>query len=1191
MNSSLIIPLREAFNAEVAGGKAANLAKMMQAGLPVPNGFVVTIDAYKLSNNGTISEQLAEEIHTAYHTLNATLVAARSSANMEDMIGSSMAGQYETCLNLSSYKELIAGIKTCWQSIQSDRAQAYLKEHNIAKDEVAMAVVVQELVPAEVAGVLFTADPRNGCRDSMHIEAAWGLGESIVSGEVQPDSITIHNKGKKIDYKTAPKTLMLAPGEKNFRPVDPTEQKKACLNFQQIVRLHKFGTTAEQYFKEPQDIEWAIQDDQIYILQSRPITTLLETDAYNNILTETKANLAELLKEGQGPWVRHNIGETLQHPTPLTWEQISYFMSGEGGYGKMYKAVGFSPSQKVEKQTFLKKISGDIYMDCSLMSEMFAESYPFRYDVDNLRENPDSAQLPPTISTGNYKQQADTQKQAKSVAGTLTKLAQHLDKDFYQQFIPELEQWCQDQHSMELENLSDGDLIKTWHKQSRTVMHDFSCSAFMPSMIEVMAMDHLKNFLTEHSWDEKPDTMLLRLSVSQKADCTLKSNIELSELRNNSAGLEAWVAEHGHRAPGEFDLSVPRWSERPEDVLQLAQQMTGNLEDLHEQRKKDSEACIEIMRQTLSPQLFETFQSHVDLMQRYCRFREDGKYYFMKAYAILRLTALEFGKRLGIRDDIFFLKSDEIATALKTKFIPLDKISARKIQHSVEKRLHPPHVIDESDIAQLGQTTAKTHETDHKIDVHSLSSGTCTGSVAIVHSPDSENDLKEGSILVCTSTDPSWTPLFAKASGLILERGGSLSHGAVVAREMGLPAVVIDGATTIFKDAEKVTINANTGHIFRGEVKEITDPKEETEIPYGKLPPPISSKEKSINKLALFIAIIWGAFLGIVYLLPPHILHDPIMSLIDKLLWPLVRNFGMISAVALIGALFAFIPILLQKICTDNRRLLEAKKRSAKLQKEAKKSPPESPRHKILKHHSAPMTMRLLKAAMVPLAFILGPMMMIFMWFPERVDPLSWQAKPGRMISIVAEIDGEIDDEITLNVPSPLSISGAQSQSKTIPNIRQELEELRAEWHRPSNMESLPWEVQSAGDYARQTMNASLNTYLNQEMPPQKLSWLISIPVTAYGAFPTTIKLGSKKAAQFNVVLGNAEPIPIGSIQPSNQGIKSIKVNYPRPLSQNKFCTPLASIGGPSWDIGWLGVYLLSYLPLMFVFKALLKVP
>lgn len=1191
-SASLVIPLSQATDIELAGGKAVNLAQMLNAGLPVPNGFVVTTAAYRSFGEALeLPTSLTQAIRVAYKAMGEPLVAARSSATAEDRPDASMAGQYDTYLNLSHAEDLIEAVRKCWASVKGDRIASYLQEHDIPVAQVAMAVVVQELVHADCAGVLFTCHPRTGALDEMLIEGSWGLGEALVSGDVQPDVIRVgYGACEVLEYQVSDKQQQLCPGGAGMESVPEALRKKACLDYAQIQQLWRIGLRAVKHFQGPQDMEWAFCDKILYVLQARPITTLEEVQAYHEVIANTKAQLEERVQQGQGPWVRHNLSETLPHPTELTWSVVSQFMSGAGGFGLMHKEVGFDPSDLAKEKGFLERIAGQIYMDCSRLPDMFCEDYPFAYDVDLLRTNPDAAQQPPTVAKGSFSQLAAAGKLGVKVTGKLHALARDLDTRFDGDFVTSLMAWCQAQDDIEKTDLDNEALFELWESQQKKVMDEFGKMAFLPSMVEALATAELRAFLDEHVWDEDPDELAHCLGVSPEADLTLCANAELAQVADGTRTLETWLADHGHRGPGEFDLASPRWSELPAELKRMAEPLKGNqsIGALHQERIDEAKHCLERLKQTMSRSLHSVLVQHVDLLQRYCRFRENGKYYLIKAYAVLRQTALEIGRRLAIDDAVFFLRPNEISEALCTGFVPEDRIIQRRRIHAAENRVKLPHVIEASDIATLGSPPQRSDCLQWQ--GFAISCGVDSGPARIVFSPESATDLGQDYILICPSTDPSWTPLFVNAAGLILERGGSLSHGAIVARELGLPAVVLEDATDIFTEGEVLTVDGGAGRISReGEQACHVVTEDDVTLERAMCPPMVSQQERSSGKWGLMAAIFWGVFLGAVYGLPAALLKDPLFALLDNLLWPLIPRVGMAWTVALIGSVFAIVPILIQRVATDNGRLYTAKKRSNVLQKLANKLPKDSARRLAMEQAAKPVSMRLLKASMTALAFILGPMMMVFFWFPERVDPAVWNAEPGQSVYVVAELSGDLGVPVTLTCPNDLMIVGPATQ--TLPPIRETLNELRDEWQAGSDVSQYPWEIQAAADHTRELLMTSLNQYLSQDIPAQKLTWTIQVPEEAAGHFPIDVTIGQEKQYSLTLAFGHESPPAPTRVEPGNPNINSLEIVYPRALTKRVFCTPFEAMGGPGWDVGWLGVYIAAYLGLMILAKFVFRVP
>ncbi len=441
------LELAECRDTALVGGKAANLGRLVRAGFPVPEGFVVTTRAWEAhglvgwawapnriiprlgtplahadNSDGTGQEQhglkpilqaesassaesmpslVAEEIRSAYRTLGSPVVAVRSSATAEDMAGASMAGQYETFLNVQGEQALLDAIQSCWASLAAPRVQTYLREHGIDASRVAMAVIVQRQVSADEAGVLFTTNPHDARSREMLLEASWGLGETVVSGRVQPDVLRLErDTGRVLEAVIADKQVYLAAGAKGECAVEETRRRQPCLRGRDVYRLWQMARRVAEHFGCPQDIEWAIRGDEPYLLQSRPITTLAEAAACEEVLHAVQCHLRQQAAAGRGPWVLHNLAETLPHPTPLTWSIMKRFMSGSGGFGAMYRQAGFEPAPVVEREGFLDCIAGRIYMDVTRAPEMLFQDFPFAYDLEELKRNPDAAQPPPTRPCG-----------------------------------------------------------------------------------------------------------------------------------------------------------------------------------------------------------------------------------------------------------------------------------------------------------------------------------------------------------------------------------------------------------------------------------------------------------------------------------------------------------------------------------------------------------------------------------------------------------------------------------------------------------------------------------------------------------------------------------------------------------------------------------------------------------------------
>ena len=231
------------------------------------------------------------------------------------------------------------------------------------------------------------------------------------------------------------------------------------------------------------------------------------------------------------------------------------------------------------------------------------------------------------------------------------------------------------------------------------------------------------------------------------------------------------------------------------------------------------------------------------------------------------------------------------------------------------------------------------------------------------------------------------------------------------------------------------------------------------------------------------------------------------------------------------------------------------------------------------------------KASMVGLAWVLGPMMLVFFWMPGRMDPAAWNADPGGLVTVAAEVDGDYLEPVTCTVWAPLALEDTTPSTQTLPPIRATLEELRREWQGVTDLSNYPWQLQTAGEQAQEILLTSLNRYLASHIPPQRLTWMIRVPPEADGHYPVILRLSEQSSREITLAFGNRKPPTPDLLNSDGNPILRIEAVYPRPLQQRRFWTPLEAMGGPAWDLGWLGVYILAYLPVMVILKKRLHVP
>jgi len=1209
-------PLSDCRDTSLVGGKAANLGRLIRAGFPVPNGFVVTTQAYRHAQSqsptddlsGVFPIALADEICQAYRAMGGGRVAVRSSATAEDSAAASMAGQYETFLDVQGDSGLLHAVRQCWASLSAPRALAYLREHEIDSSCVAMAVVVQRLVQADVAGVLFTTNPHDGGLREMLVEAGLGLGEAVVSGLVQPDTLRVdQDTGRVLAATIADRNGSAA---REDRPADDPPRLRSCLNGHDVYRLWQMGRRAVDHFGAPQDIEWAIHAGRLYVLQSRPITTLDAVESRKSVLQAARQRLRQESAAGRGPWALHNLAETLSHPTPLTWSVIGRFMSGAGGLGAMYRLAGFEPSATAVREGFLERIAGRVYMDASRAAEMFFEDFPFAYAVEELERSPDASQTPPTLPRGSLSSRWKARRRLAAARSKLRFLSIDYDRRLRDTIFPAFARYVAEAKQVDLQRLSTDRLIECWQEREKQVLDTFGGQSLMPSFLCEMAIAELRTFLAESFWDEDPDALAHLISSGGPPDGTVMRDVELYEVGKGSRSLEVWLNSNGHRGGDELELAAPRWREPSEvrTVRDMAARLAAGEGPLERHRRnvETVKHRMETLRQRLPGRDRMEFDRRVDLVRRYIAFREDGKDFLILGYELLREVALEAGQRLGLGQHVFFLTREELFDALRVGFAPLHLIERQKAAYKAESRLMLPRVIDERAIDALGDVEEREPAAGgHKAFV--VSAGEASGPARVLHSPREAGDLGCGYILVCPSTDPSWTPLFGNAAGLVLERGGILSHGAVVAREMGLPAVVLPDATRRFHDGEEICVDGCRGWVGtpsescgRESSADAVDP-DDVRVAHKLVPPPPGRKDRTAARLRNRFAVVWTIFLLATFLLPESWARQPALAALDLILWPIVRALGKPATVAILAAGIAAFSLLAQKLLTDNRRLLEAKRRAAALNELASALPNDSPRRGVLLGLAAPVQVQGLLAAMVPVGILLGPMVMSFVWLQQRIDLSVASAPPGSTAHVVATVDSDWSEPVQLVVPPPMVLDGTTPNARTVLPIRKTLDRLLALYRQPRNLPGEPWEMRIAPDLARDLTADDLEAYLAVGVPPQTVTWLVRPPEGCSGRFPVTVTAAGHPPVTVNVVLGEVyPPTRAGAKGAAGSPIKELHVVYPKSRAEPVFWQPLARLAGDrsgpfigrlaSISVGWLLLYILVYLATLMLVRTFLKV-
>ena len=825
------------------GGKGLNLGKLTRAEFPVPKGFCVTTDAYRLSVQGLseqnessvkdieLSPELIAEIHAAREKLQTTTVAVRSSATAEDLAEASFAGQQDTFLNVTP-DELLDALKACWASLWSERAIIYRQTQKIADEGLAMAVVIQEMCKADVSGVLFTAAPFN--ENASIIESNWGLGESVVSGAITPDSFHVSRETSEVlERNVATKHEMVTAA--GVSEVPATQQEVPSLTDAQLKELAQLGMRVETYYGQPMDIEWALADGQFLLLQSRHITTPPE-QAYptSEIDKETvekvrqeEIQILEARAEVHGTvWCHHNLAEVLPAPLPMTWAVMKEFMSGAGGLGKAYRGLGFHPSERVNNDGILDLICGRIYVNLNREAELYFESFPFVHDFNALKQNPQQAmyaQARPDIT--------------KSRASFWFKLPLHIirmsraemrlrqcradfDRLLTEEVFPAFQAEVEAERDISYSDLTDAELVTKFEAWRAKTLDDFAPKALTATLLAGFSLQRLEAVLQKCLNEKDAKILVSRLISGISGNLTVETNEKLQKVATGDLTLTDFLKDYGHRAINEFELSQPRWREDStylEQIVASFQQenagTTLSKDDGVKQQIEQRESAERELAASLSNKtgLRKQIESELDFTRRYMPFRETAKFYLMLGYEQVRRALLELDRRYQLNGGIFYLVPDELRQLINGEAFG-DVIATRKTKRELMLQIEVPDVIFSDALDQIG-TSMPIEAADTYTGV-GVSAGVATGPARVLLTPSDARPSDRDYILVCPSTDPAWTPLFLQAAGLVMERGGILSHGAVVAREYGVPAVVnIPNATRRIADGQMLQIDGNQGTI------------------------------------------------------------------------------------------------------------------------------------------------------------------------------------------------------------------------------------------------------------------------------------------------------------------------------------------------------------------------------------------
>ncbi|SEP10768.1 phosphoenolpyruvate synthase [Mucilaginibacter gossypiicola] len=846
----------------IAGGKGANLGELSRIKeIQVPEGFCITTKAYKKATennlglnrlldelmhlkaeeresisrisakirtaieNTPITEDIAEEItnHLAKFDEKQAF-AVRSSATAEDLPSASFAGQQDTYLNIIGKDAILKHISKCWASLFTDRAVVYRIQNGFDHHKVYLAVVVQKMVFPQAAGILFTADPVTGNRKTVSIDAGFGLGEAMVSGLVNADNYKVRT-GEIIDKKIPAKKMAiyaLKDGGTKEQQLEPEMQTRQVLTDEQILQLEHIGRKLEEHFGNPQDIEWCLAGDTFYIVQSRPITTLYPVPEANDHENHVYISVGhqQMMTDAMKP-----LGLSL-------WQLTAVRQMYKAG-GRLFVDVANSLASAAGREALLNAMGqhDPLIKDAIMTLVQRGDFIKLIPDEEHVPAK-SATVMPPSAPIENDPE----------IAANLIRQSQAS--------IEALKQNIQTQSGTDLFDF----ILEDQQELRKSLFTPQSMAAIMASMnASIWINEKMKEWLGETNAADTlaqsvPNniTSEMGLELLDVADVIrpypevidylqqAKEDNFLDELVSFTGGEESrdaiisFLNKYGMRCAGEIDITKIRWSEKPTILLPM---ILNNIKNFapgeaarkfelgrHEALRKEQELLDKLNRLPDGKQKAEETKQKIGLLRNFAGYREYPKYGIVSRSFVYKQALLKEAEKLvqaGLiheKEDIYYLQFDELREVVRTGELDYQIISRRKDEHRLHEKLNPPRVITSNGEIIVGRYQREAIPADAIIGLP-VSAGIIEGRARVILNME-DADLGDEDILVTRFTDPSWTPLFVSIKGLITEVGGLMTHGAVIAREYGLPAVVgVENAVNLIRDGQRIRVNGTDGYV------------------------------------------------------------------------------------------------------------------------------------------------------------------------------------------------------------------------------------------------------------------------------------------------------------------------------------------------------------------------------------------
>ena len=863
---------------KVAGGKGANLGELTRIeGIHVPDGFCISTEAFKRIigemplMNGLLDQlslfkvedrdkigELSGEIRRVIEGIpippdiqqeislflsglgEMNAYAVRSSATAEDLPTASFAGQQDTYLNIIGKKAILQHISKCWASLFTGRAIIYRLQNGFDHRKVLQSVVVQQMVFPQAAGILFTADPVTGNRKLLSIDASFGLGEAMVSGLVNADNYQVCNGGitrKKIFTKKLA-IYALKDGGTKEQEIEAEKQNSQALTDEQILQLERIGRKIEKHFGSPQDIEWCLADDTFYIIQSRPITTLYPIPA---------APSASLWRPMAANDPENHVYVSVGHQQMMTdamkplglsfWLLTTQAPMCTAG-GRLFVDVSNMLASPAGRKTIIDVLGKSDPLIKDALTTVIARGDFIKPLPDDKKESgngkSNKGASPRDYQTLNDYDPAIVTDLIRNRRTSIAVLKQNIQAksgsglfDFILEDLQQLKKILSDPQSFGV--IMTGMNALSWINEKMNEWLDEKNAA------DTLAQSAPNNITSEMGLELldvadviRPYPEVIEYLQQVNDDNFLNELGKFDGGRETRDAINAYLDKYGMRCAGEIDITKTRWAEKPIILIPMILTNIKNFEPnagnrRFEQGRKEAlekeQALLDRLNQLPDGhQKVRETKRMIDLVRNFAGFREYPKYSIVSRYFVYKQALLKEAEQLvqtGVireKEDIYYLSFEELREVVGTNKLDYQIISKRKDEYGLYEKLTPPRVIT-SDGEIITGAYKRENLPAGAIAGLAVSSGVIEGRARVILNME-DADPEDGDILVTTFTDPSWTPLFVSIKGLVTEVGGLMTHGAVIAREYGLPAVVgVENATRLIKDGQRIRVHGTEGYV------------------------------------------------------------------------------------------------------------------------------------------------------------------------------------------------------------------------------------------------------------------------------------------------------------------------------------------------------------------------------------------